>query len=50
MLDGLPDAEDDHDDLGDSGAGTDVGGDADADGDDGLGGGDPDSRAQGDHG
>ena len=50
MLDGLPDAEDDHDDLGDSGAGTDAGGDADADGDDGLGGGDPDSRAQGDHG
>ena len=55
MLDGLPDAEDDHDepdhdDLGDSGAGTDAGGDADAYGDDGLGGGDPDSRAQGDHG
>ena len=50
MLDGLPDAEDDHDDRGDSGAGTDAGGDADADGDDGLGGGDPDSRAQGDHG
>jgi hypothetical protein len=55
MLDGLPDAEDDHDelghdDLGDSGAGTDAGGDADADGDDGLGGGDPDSRARGDHG